>query len=507
MSSSDRFKPYAPDVQAVVCLEEALPPEHPVHLFVDLVASVDLSHFVIPPGPKGEKPYHPHALFGVLAWGYLHGVRSSRKLARLARQEATCVYLAGGGQPHYRTLARFRRDNAEAFTAVFQETVVLALRLGLARLGHVALDGTKLKANTSKHKAMSYGRMRQRETQLKEAIARLVEQAETQDATEDQEYGVDSDGYSVAEELARREARLAKIQAAREHLEAEQRAAQGLPADAAPEIADKEQRSFADTDARIMLMKRGAYDYAYNAQAAVDDEHGVIVAATLTNVAPDMGHLPDLVADVRRLRDLAGLADAHLTTTSADTGYFSGENAAEDRDGLDLLIAAGRDDPAAATTQAAVYSVDRFGYDPIRDVWICPADKLPHPVPPTGRPGRVSKHQYLAASADCAACPLRAHCLKPGDDSRMLQAKDRRSTGAMRFKLRQPDARRRYARRKAIVEPVFGQLKEARGFPALSLRGLARAAGEYFLACLAHNLGKLLRVCPLPSARPVPAAA
>src|ERR671934_2541397 len=160
MPPAERFKPYAPDVHATVRLAEALPPEHPVHVFVDLVRSIDLGHFVIPPGPKGEKPYHPHALFGVLAWGYLHGVRSSRKLARLARQEATFVYLAGGGQPHYRTLARFRRDNAPAFVAVFPETVVLALRLGLARLGHVALDGTKLKADTSKHKAMSYGRMR-----------------------------------------------------------------------------------------------------------------------------------------------------------------------------------------------------------------------------------------------------------------------------------------------------------------------------------------------------------
>src|ERR671921_1397207 len=294
MSSPDRFKPYAPDVQAVVRLEEALPPEHPVHLFVDLVRAVDLGHFATPPGPKGEQPYHPHALFGILAWGYLHGVRSARKLARLARQEATFVYLAGGGRPNYRTLARFRRENAAAFTVVFQETVILALRVGLVRLGHVALDGTKLKANTSKHKAMSYGRMRQREAQLKEEIARLVEQAEAQDTAEDQEYGIDSDGYSVTEELARREARLAKIQAALEHLEAEQRADQGLPAGAQPVIAEKEQRSFADDDARIMLMKRGAYDYAYNAQAVVDAESGEIVAAVLTNIAAEMRHLPDL---------------------------------------------------------------------------------------------------------------------------------------------------------------------------------------------------------------------
>jgi transposase len=506
MSPADRFKASAPAVEAVIRLEEALPPEHPVHVFVDLVQAVELSHFVIPPGPKGEQPYHPHARFGILAWGYLHGVRSARKLARLARQEATLVDLAGGGRPHYRTLARFRRDNARTFTAVFQETVVLALRLGLARLGHVALDGTKLKANTSKHKAMSYGRMRQREAQLKEEIARLVEQAEQQDTAEDQEYGIDSDGYAVAEELARREARLAKIQAAREHLEAEQRAEQGLPAGAQPVLADKEQRSFADDDARIMLMKRGAYDYAYNAQAVVDAESGVIIAATLTNVAPDMGHRRDLVAAVRALRDGVGLLNDHPTTVCAAAGYFRGDNAAEDGDGLDRLIAAGRDDPAAAATKTTVYSVDRFGDDPTRDVWICPADKLLHLAPSTGQRGRPSPNQYLAASADCADCPLRAHCLTPGEDHRLLHAKDRRSTGAMRFKLRQPDARRRYARRKTIVEPVFGQLKEARRFAALSLRGLARAAGEYRVACLAHTLGKLLRVCPLPAARPTPAA-
>ena len=474
MSPGDRFKPYAPDVHAVVRLEEALPPDHPVHAFVDLIQSTDLTHFVIPPGPKGEKPYHPHALFGVLAWGYLHGVRSSRKLARLARQEAT---------------------------AVFQETVVLALHLGLAKLGHVALDGTKIKADTSKHKAMSYGRMKQREAQLHGEIARLVEQAEAQDAAEDWEYGTDSDGYSVAEELAFRETRLTKIRALRERLEAEQ----DLPEDVAPTIDDQVQRSFADGDARMMLMKRGEYAYAYNAQAVVEAESGVIVAADLTNVAPDVGHLPELVARVRALRETAGLPEAEPTTVSADAGYFSVDNVAEDGAGLDLLIAAGRDDPAAAGSKAGVYPADCFGYDAAHDVWVCPAGKLlARQVTPPGGRGRPSKHRYLADPADCAACPLRARCLKAGEDRRALVAQRCRPTGAMRFKLRQPDARGRYTRRKAIVEPVFGQLKENRGFTALSLRGLALATGEYLLACLAHNLGKLLRACPFP---PTPALA
>jgi transposase len=204
MIASERFKPYAPDVHAVVRLDAALPADHPVQVFVDLIRGISLDHFVVPRGPKGEKPYHPHALFGVLAWGYLHGVRSSPNLARLAQQEATFAYLAGGGQPNYRTLARFRREHATVFTAVFQETVVLALRLGLVRLGHGALDGTKFKANTPKHKAMSYGRMQQREVQLKAEIAALVEQAETQDASDDQAYGVTAAGYTVAADLVSR---------------------------------------------------------------------------------------------------------------------------------------------------------------------------------------------------------------------------------------------------------------------------------------------------------------
>ena len=146
----------------MVRLDEALPADHPVRVFVDPIRSIDLARFVIPPGPQGEQPDHPHALFGILARGYLHGVRSSRKLARLARQEAAVASLAGGGQPNVRRLARCRRENAAAFTAVFQATVVPALRPGLAKLGHVAPDGAELKADTSKHKAMSSGRMRPR---------------------------------------------------------------------------------------------------------------------------------------------------------------------------------------------------------------------------------------------------------------------------------------------------------------------------------------------------------
>ena len=247
-------------------------------------------------------------------------------------------------------------------------------------------------------------------------------------------------------------------------------------------------------------MKRGEFAYAYNAQAAVDETCGIIVAADLTNMAPDGGHLPGLVARVRALRAVAGAPAAEPTTVSADAGYFSADNIAEDGNGIDLLIAAGRADPAAAAPpdDGRVWPADVFGYDPSRDVWVCPAGKLlGRQVTPPGAPGRPAKDRYLAASEDCAVCPLRARCLKPGQDRRLLIAQRCRPTGTMRYKLRQSANRRRYARRKVIVEPVFGQLKEDRGFTTLSLRGLLLARAEYLLACLAHNLGKLLRVCPL----------
>jgi transposase len=215
-----------------------------------------------------------------------------------------------------------------------------------------------------------------------------------------------------------------------------------------------------------------------------------------------MGHLPELVTEVRTLRAAVERPDEEPTTVSADAGYFSGDNAAQDGRGIDLLIAAGRDDPAAAASGAGgVFAADRFGYDTARDVWICPAGKLLRLPGATGARGRPTKNRYGADPADCLACPLRARCLKPGEQRRLLEAKDRRATGAMRHKLGQPEARQRYARRKSIVEPVFGQFKENRGFAALCLRGLVLATGEYLLACLAHNLGKLLRVSAWPAVR------
>jgi transposase len=256
----------------------------------------------------------------------------------------------------------------------------------------------------------------------------------------------------------------------------------------------------------MMLLKRGEYAYAYNAQAVADAESGMIMAADLTNVAPDEGHLPALVEQIRGLRTLAGLSDETPATASADAGYFSHANATEDGRGLDLLIAAGRDDPGERSTETAIFSAEAFGYDTATDTWVCPTGaRLEREVTPAGTRGRPIKHRYHADPTTCSACPLRLRCLKPGQDRRVLVVHRGRAAGAMRFKLRQTAARRRSARRKVIIDPIFGQLKEDRGFSALSLHGLVLAKAEYLLACLVHNFGKLLRVCSLPAAQPTAA--
>ena len=236
----------------------------------------------------------------------------------------------------------------------------------------------------------------------------------------------------------------------------------------------------------------------------MDGDDGIIVAADLTNVAPDEGHLPGLVATIQALRERVGRAAEERTVVSADAGYFSHANCAQDGNGLDLLIAAGRDDPAEPTTaKPRAFTLEQFGYDPARDAWQCPAGAwLERQRGPTGGRGRSPTHRYHAAPSQCAGCPLRQRCLKPGETHRVVVSWRGTTTGAMRYKLRQPTARRRYARRKVIVEPIFGQLKEDRGFASLSLRGLVLARAEFLLACLAHNLGKLLRVCPLSAPAP-----
>jgi len=356
----------------------------------------------------------------VLLYGYATGVRSSRKLEQRCAADVNFMFLTGQARPDHKTISEFRRRHLAAFSALFVEVLELCAAAGLVKLGRVALDGTKLRANASKHKAMSYGRMLKTEAELAAEVAAILDEAEAIDAAEDEAFG-DARGDELPPELARRETRLAKIREAKAALEAAAKRRSGDP-DAVPE--PKAQRNFSDPESRIMRSQTDGFIQGWNAQAAVDAAHQVVVACDLSAEPTDVGALPGLVDQIERN---TGRRPKRLL---ADAGYYSDAN-------LDHLEAAGIE-PFIATRR-------RKHSDP-------------PPAPPRGRiPKHLSRRQRMA---------------------RKLATK----AGAAH-----------YARRKVIVEPVFGQHKECRGFRRVSLRGEANARAEWILINLVHNLGKLFR--------------
>lgn len=453
------FRPYTLDQQLLLPpdLREWLP-EGDLALFIsDVVDELDLSaiYQAYDTGEgRGQPPYHPAMMVKLLLYAYCTGLPSSRKIERATYRDVAFRVLAADQHPDHDSLAEFRKRHLPALAGLFIQVLRLCQRAGLVTLGHVALDGTKVKAHASKHKAMSYARMTEAERQLEQEVQALLEQAERVDAAENAQYGRGR-GDELPAELARRETRLAAIRRAKVALE--QQATERAAAEAAeahakraaraqrvgsakggvPKMPDPEQAkpapgtqyNFTDPDSRIMFDRASkSYVQAYNAQAAVDSHAQVIVACGVTQETSDVQQFVPLLTQVQTN---TGQRPAVVT---ADAGYFSAAN----------LTA-----PVAQGIECCV-----------------PPDRQTH--------GRLA--------AD------------PTGRSRSPVAEQ------MREKLRTPPGRELYRWRKAIVEPVFGQTKEGRGFRRFSLRGGVKAGGEWALICLTHNLLKLFRArtCPQP---------
>ena len=385
----------------------------------DLVEGLDLRPFLAAHDePRGMPPYHPALMLKVLLYGYASGVTSSRRLEARLAADVGFMYLAGQARPDHKTISSFRRRHLAAFGALFTQVLVLCQRAGLVKLGRVALDGTKVKANASRHKAMSYGRMAEREAQLAAQVKAILDEAEAVDAAEDAEFG-DARGDELPPGLRTREGRLARIREAKAALEREARERTGQ-AEAIPEPTA--QRNFTDPESRIMRSKPDGWVQAYNIGAVVDETAQVIVATDVTSDATDTRQLPALVDQITQN---TGRRPKRLL---ADAGYLSDDNLAALAERLiDAYVAVARDR---------------------------------HSAPPAAAPrGRIP---------------------------RALSAR-----GRMERKLRTKQGRAHYARRKTIVEPVFGQIKEARGFRRFNLRGLEQVRAEWLLVSAVHNLGKL----------------
>jgi transposase len=433
-----------------------LPEGDLAHFVSDLVESDALDLSAIYAGYEEERgfpPYDPRLMVKLLVYGYANGVVSSRKLERATHRDVAVRMLCADQHPDYRSIARFRVRHLEALGGLFVQALRLCRQARLVGLGTLALDGTKLRANASRHKAMSYERMGKAEARLEAEIAAiganvraLLEEAEAVDVEEDARYGPDRRGDELPEELQRREQRLARIREAKQALEAEaaereaarraELAAQGkkprAPRDGRDPYAPKPsaQRNFTDPESKIMKTSNGAYQQCFNGQAIVDSQAQVIVAAELSDQAPDARQLEPALDQLAENLEAIEAALPEGAALTADAGYFSEENVwITARHGLDAHIATGR-------------------------------FKHSEPPPPAPR-GPVAKN----------ATPKQR----------------------MARKLRTKNGRAVYSRRKAIVEPVFGQMETVQDARQLLLRGKQAARDQWRFHCAIHNLLKLHR--------------
>ena len=440
------FRPWNPDQQWLFppSVHDFVPEGHLAHFIRDTVRdALDLSAIMETyQEARGYPPYHPAMMTALLLYAYCQGVYSSRRIAKACEERVDFMAVTGMQRPDFRTVSDFRRRHLEALGQLFVQVLRLCRQAGLVKMGHVALDGTKVKANASKHKAMSYGRMKKAERRLAEEVERWLKKAESVDEEEDERYGSDRRGDEMPAWVADKQQRLARIREAKAALEAEARVKEREKGDDPPggkpdgtarrrrgpkpkeprapgKPKTSAQRNFTDPDSRIMKTIHG-FEQCYNAQAAVDAGSQVIVARGLTNNASDQGQLQPMV------EQMAKLHDSPPRELSADADYCSDDNLAElERRGIRGYVATGRqrtDAPHAAGNL---------------------------PFTPGTRRAR------------------------------------------MRTRLKRGGWRSRYRLRKQTVEPVIGQIKEARNFRRFFLRGIYKVAHEWSLVCTAHNLLKL----------------
>lgn len=430
------FRPYAPDQDLLLppSLRDWLPESHLAYFISEVVEELDLTAFYAPYEGDGRRksPYEPSMMLKTLLYAYTTGVFSSRKIAKKLEEDVAFRVLGANNFPQHRTICDFRKRHLDDFESIFVQVVQIASGAGLVRLGTVAIDGTKVRASASKHKAMSYARMQAAEPRLEQEIAELCSQAYNTDEEEDRLYGVDRRGDEFPEELQHRQKRLEKIRQAKARLEqaqCEADSARGRQPDderkpprgghpykqdfGVPE--EKSQSNFTDPQSRIMKTSEG-FQQCYNGQLAVDDEFQLIVANSLNNNANDQGQLIGLIDDIELT-----LGDAPEAVL-ADAGYRS-ESCLEELEHrqIDAYVSTGRE----------------------------------------------------------------------GQDSGKINAEIYPATARMADKLADADGKWRYAQRKAVVEPANGWIKHVLGFRRFSFRGLQAVRGEWDLICLATNLRRM----------------
>lgn len=459
---------------------DLLSEDHECYIYDDLNNQLDTREVEKNYSKKGQHAYHPRLILGILIYAYSHGIFSSREIEKKCHEDLGFMYICHMNCPNFRVLSDFRKDNYDFFKLSFKQTVLLAKGAGMVNLGHVSLDGSKFEADTSKHKAMSYKRMKELERGLTEEIEELIKKADRCDAEEDEEHG-ELSGYEVCEDLKIKEKRLEKIRNAKKALE--QRESELNPGQ---EIADKKQISFADNEAMIMG-KKGSFDYCYNGQISVDKSNQIIVGEHLSRNSNDKR---EVAPALKEIKSTTGELPQKM---SLDNGYMSGNNL-EDlvEAGVDVYMAVGKGegDKDLIEDVKGKFKKSNFSYDGASDTFQCPAGKILK----LKCQSKDGKKIYQADYNVCNDCAFHDKCCKSKKrEGRSVSTDDKEPLRqAMRDKMSRETSKEIYKERKTIVEPVFGQIKND-GFRRFHLRGYHKAGGEFSLVCAVHNIKKIVK--------------
>ena len=465
-------------------VDEWLPPGHLARVVDEAIDLLDLSaaEAAFHTTGAGAPAYPPKLLLKLLTYGYLTQRFSSRRISSACREDLALMWLARLQQPRHSVLAAFRTQHAEDLPGWMAQVVLVCLDLGMVGLKLGAIDGSKFQADASKHKAMSYKRIKEVLPVLKAEIATLVARQGAADAAEA------PPGPAVpADRLDRLPAQLARVQKAEADLEARWAAAH--PEDPTP--PDGTQISFTDPDSHIMVTKTRGVQQAYNGQVVVDATAGVIVGATLSAHPNDQQELEPALTAVE-----TATGGAQFDQHTADAGYFSAGNVAvTEAHHVDAFIAAGADEWRHVKGQT-LYGKGQFAYDETTNTYRCPGDQLLpwHHTRTEAVGGEATRtvEVYRGDRATCGACPLKAQCLTPKQRQKALtRGADDAVRDAMKEKVRTPAGDTIYRTRKGQVEPAFGIIKETLGFRQFSVRGQTQCAGEWALVCLTYNVRKI----------------
>ena len=425
----------------------------------DVVNNLDLSCLYVNIASEGNMAYHPKMMLKVLFYAYASGIFSSRRIAKALGENLAFIYLAAWQRPDFRTINNFRKNNLEQIEDLFVQIVDTCQQLKMVKLGHICIDSSKFKANAADRKTYDSKR-------IEREIKRILDKADEQDQHEDALYGSDKTGDELPEHIRDRNQRIEKLKQIKQQLEKD----------------SKKKLNATDTDAVFMKTTAGIKT-AYNAQASVDEDHQVIVAADVTNEPNDKEQLLPMVKQTRQN------TDADIDMLSADCGYCTADNLQKlEPFNIDAYIPDDTYQSRSRGKQISAFDKDNFIYDPSADVFTCPAGK----VVKYWHSRHYENSDYRVYRCDqCTGCQHFGQCTKSKKGRSIWRRLVDEKIKQMRCKLDSDSGKAIYAKRKHIVEPVFGHIKSVLGFTGFHLRGLQKVNAEFKIVAIAHNLKKI----------------